>query len=412
MAAWRTRPLTASGISTDPTPERAVTSPMVPMARPRYRARSPTPPKAPASAATSRSPPDGSAGRTTARAASRKTRPTAWAPAATPSAGARRAAMPPEKSPPPKATAAVMASGKPGSMVRRIPRRVRRREGTSRDARQCFTHASGGPLANVVGAAPGPALSHPRLARPAHLRSGDGRGDPLDQYQWPMAHPGPRRPMLLALPYRQGLPGCRWARREAQMIQDYCHRRAGGLLADAALAHRGDRRRGGIGGRHRRRAGRHALRPRFGRPERGCRLRAGEPAMYLEAKFDLPDAQRADLRALIERFPGADADQLLGSALADTLDRALSGAPFDYFSPASLPGSTSQVAVAVLDLPASTDPVNPQIPATVAFFGTRDPAAATSAADKVAASSRTRASASARRRWTASRSGPWTVRTR
>ena len=123
-----------------------------------------------------------------------------------------------------------------------------------------------------------------------------------------------------------------------------------------------------------------------GRASAGLSAAAGyapaNTAMYLEANLDLPDAQRADLRALIERFPGADADQLLGSALADTLDRALSGAPFDYSTDIA-PWFDGQVAVAVLDLPASTDPVNPQIPATVAFFGTRDPAAATSVADKV-----------------------------
>jgi len=123
-----------------------------------------------------------------------------------------------------------------------------------------------------------------------------------------------------------------------------------------------------------------------GRASAGLSAAAGyapaDTAMYLEANLELPDAQRANLRGLIQRFPGVDADQVLGSALADTLDEALSGAPFDYSTDIA-PWFDGQVAIAVLDLPATTDPLNPQIPATVAFFGTRDAAAATAVADRV-----------------------------
>ncbi len=109
-----------------------------------------------------------------------------------------------------------------------------------------------------------------------------------------------------------------------------------------------------------------------------------DAVLYLEGNFDLNDSQRADLRTLIERFPGADADKLLTDALAQTLDDALAGAPFDYSNDVA-PWFDGHAAVALLDLKMPADGTSPQ-PSAVALFGVRDQAAATAFADKLRAS--------------------------
>lgn len=109
-----------------------------------------------------------------------------------------------------------------------------------------------------------------------------------------------------------------------------------------------------------------------------------DAVMYMEARLDLPGAQRENLRAILERFPSADADAVLSEALAETLDDALAsgGAPFDYSNDIA-PWFDGGVAIAFLDYPMNMDPANPQAPSLLALFGVRDPAAAAALADEV-----------------------------
>jgi hypothetical protein len=100
---------------------------------------------------------------------------------------------------------------------------------------------------------------------------------------------------------------------------------------------------------------------------------------YVEGRLDLPGAQRDNLRALIERFPGADADALLGAALADTLDEAMTGAPFSYSSDVA-PWFDGRAAVALLELPVGVGAAPPE---AVFLFGVRDPAAAAAFGDRL-----------------------------
>jgi hypothetical protein len=112
----------------------------------------------------------------------------------------------------------------------------------------------------------------------------------------------------------------------------------------------------------------------------------GDTVMYVEARFDLPGAQRDNLRALLERFPSADADAILTDALAATLDDALAGGgtPFDYSTDIA-PWFDGSVAIALLDYPMSMDPTQVEVPSLLALFGVRDPAAASALADEVRA---------------------------
>jgi hypothetical protein len=111
-----------------------------------------------------------------------------------------------------------------------------------------------------------------------------------------------------------------------------------------------------------------------------------DAVIYAEARLDLPGAQRANLRALLERFPGADADAILTDALADTLDGALAdgGAPFDYSNDVA-PWFDGTLAMVLLDYPMNLDPEGMRMPSTVGLLGVRDAAAATALADSLRA---------------------------
>lgn len=103
-----------------------------------------------------------------------------------------------------------------------------------------------------------------------------------------------------------------------------------------------------------------------------------DAAIYMEARLDLPAGQRESLRAILERFPAADADAILTDALATTLDEALASmtpALFDYSSDIA-PWFDGRVAMSLLEFPASADPMSMQLPAGAAMFGVRDAAAA------------------------------------
>lgn len=120
---------------------------------------------------------------------------------------------------------------------------------------------------------------------------------------------------------------------------------------------------------------------------RGADYAPADTVVYLEARLDLPGAQRQNLRSILERFPGADADAVLTDALAATLDDALAsgGAPFDYSNDIA-PWFDGSVAMALLDYPMNADPMNVAMPSMLALFGVRDPVAATAFADEVRAS--------------------------
>jgi len=109
-----------------------------------------------------------------------------------------------------------------------------------------------------------------------------------------------------------------------------------------------------------------------------------DAVIYLEARFDLPGAQRENLRALIERFPGADADAILGDALADTLDEAMTGAPFTYSADVA-PWFDGRASLALLSLPFPTADAAVASPDAVFLFGVRDAAAASDFVDRLRA---------------------------
>jgi hypothetical protein len=105
---------------------------------------------------------------------------------------------------------------------------------------------------------------------------------------------------------------------------------------------------------------------------------------YLEAQLDLPDGQRATLRGLLEKFPAVEADDLLGPALADTIDEALatSSTPFTY-SDDIAPWFTGRVAVSVNAIPDVATTGTFSVPPMVFLFGSRDAAAAGEAVDSI-----------------------------
>jgi hypothetical protein len=118
-----------------------------------------------------------------------------------------------------------------------------------------------------------------------------------------------------------------------------------------------------------------------------------DAVMYAEVRLDLPGAQRANLRALLDRFPGADADAVLTDALAVTLDEALAegDAPFDYSHDVA-PWFDGTLAMVLLDYPLNMDPENLRLPSVVGLFGVRDAAAAGALTDTLRAELETQGS--------------------
>ena len=116
-----------------------------------------------------------------------------------------------------------------------------------------------------------------------------------------------------------------------------------------------------------------------------------DAVMYMEARLDLPAGQRESLRAILERFPAVNADDVLGAALATTLDDALasSNAPFTYSGDIA-PWFDGRLALSVLDLPiptdpATTDPTAVELPSMAFLVGVRDATAAGAFADTLRA---------------------------
>lgn len=101
--------------------------------------------------------------------------------------------------------------------------------------------------------------------------------------------------------------------------------------------------------------------------------------MYLEADLALAPSQEDALRAILARFPG-DKDEMIGDALAQTLDDALAqeSAPFTY-SDDIAPWFEGTVAVTVLDIP--VDMQEPRPPAAAGLVAVTDAAAAIEFAD-------------------------------
>ncbi|MGH2456054.1 MAG: DUF3352 domain-containing protein [Candidatus Limnocylindria bacterium] len=100
-----------------------------------------------------------------------------------------------------------------------------------------------------------------------------------------------------------------------------------------------------------------------------------DTVIYLEARLDLPGAQRDNLRAILDRFPALDADLILSATLADTLDDLLAEGrlPLDYSGDVA-PWFTGRVAMAVLDYPLNADPMTMQLPSTLVMLGSRSQA--------------------------------------
>jgi hypothetical protein len=109
-------------------------------------------------------------------------------------------------------------------------------------------------------------------------------------------------------------------------------------------------------------------------------------AMYMEAHLDPSENQRAALRAILERFPAVDPDDILTDALADTLDQAESafGLPVTY-SEDIAPWFDGTVAVSLLDYPLTMDASSMALPQTAAMFGVKDSDAAATFGDTLRA---------------------------
>jgi hypothetical protein len=107
-----------------------------------------------------------------------------------------------------------------------------------------------------------------------------------------------------------------------------------------------------------------------------------DAVVYMEARLDLPAGQRESLLAILERFPGVNADEVLGAAMADTLDEALASmrVPATYSTDIA-PWFDGRVALSLLDYPLNMDPMSPQLPTMAFLVGVRDSAAAGSLAD-------------------------------
>jgi hypothetical protein len=110
-----------------------------------------------------------------------------------------------------------------------------------------------------------------------------------------------------------------------------------------------------------------------------------DTVMYGEVRLDLSPGQAASLRAILDRFPSADADLVPLKAIADAVDQGLaaSGTGLTYTKDI---GSwfDGRVSFAMLDYPVgSMDGSNVALPHLAALFGVKDPAAARAFSDKV-----------------------------
>jgi len=109
-----------------------------------------------------------------------------------------------------------------------------------------------------------------------------------------------------------------------------------------------------------------------------------DAVFYMEAQLDLPSGQRETLRGILERFPAATPDDLLGPALADTLDEALASSEAGFtYSGDIAPWFTGRVAVSINAVPDDISTGTFSIPAMTFLLGTRDEAAAKEAVDKI-----------------------------
>jgi hypothetical protein len=109
-----------------------------------------------------------------------------------------------------------------------------------------------------------------------------------------------------------------------------------------------------------------------------------DAVFYMEAQLDLPSGQRETLRGILERFPAATPDDLLGPALADTLDEALASGDAGFtYSGDIAPWFTGRVALSVNAVPDDLSTGSFSIPAMTFLLGTRDEAAAKEAVDKI-----------------------------
>jgi hypothetical protein len=110
-----------------------------------------------------------------------------------------------------------------------------------------------------------------------------------------------------------------------------------------------------------------------------------DSVMYGELRLDLSPGQAGSLRAILERFPAADAELVPLDAIADAVDQGLSasGSSLTY---AHDIGSwfDGRVALSLLDYPVGTmDPANMQPPNGAVLLGVKDVAAAQTFADKL-----------------------------
>jgi hypothetical protein len=105
--------------------------------------------------------------------------------------------------------------------------------------------------------------------------------------------------------------------------------------------------------------------------------------LYMDARLDLPGDQRALLTELVARFPDG-ADALIGDELTKSLDDKLSkaGAPISY-SKDIAPWFDGRLAVALLEMPSSSQLEKGDMPRGLAFAGVKDRVAATALADRL-----------------------------
>jgi hypothetical protein len=112
-----------------------------------------------------------------------------------------------------------------------------------------------------------------------------------------------------------------------------------------------------------------------------------DAVMYGEARLDLSPAQATSLRAILQRFPAADADIVPLDAIADAVDQGLAATKADLTWAKDIgPWFDGRVSFAVLDYPlASTGAANMPLPSVAAMLGVKDAAAAAAFSDKVRA---------------------------